>query len=128
VPADADFSHLILADLDAFFIFVGIQDRLHLQSTLGRRCANQIHHCFVVQQGLSLPGQAEEGEPSVFDLVPLAPDLLIQPTVLYTARFVQRLTGHYDNYEKASWRTSLRSSSTRPCNQLSANEGPLFSS
>ena len=69
---EAELVDIFLRYLDAGFILAGIQDRFDFESAACSGAADEIDHGFEVDQRFTLPVQANEGEQSVLDLVPLA--------------------------------------------------------
>jgi hypothetical protein len=53
------------------FVFTRVEQRLHLESAVRARAADQRDHGLVIHQGLAAPVDADEGKEPVFDLVPL---------------------------------------------------------
>src|SRR5919108_5848491 len=72
VRLQSDGLHLLVGYRHAFLIFSRIQPHLYLESGLGSRTANQVHHRLVTLQGLALPVQTDIGEHPMLDLVPFA--------------------------------------------------------
>lgn len=61
-----------VGDFCAGLVVPGIQYGFNLQSAAGPGGANEIDDGLVIDQGLALPVQADEGEQPVLDLIPLA--------------------------------------------------------
>ena len=69
---EIDLRHLLIADLDAGRIAVGVQFGMHGQTGAGAGSADQLHHRLVSEQWLPAPVVADAGKQAVLDLVPLA--------------------------------------------------------
>ena len=69
---EIDLRHLLIADLDAGRIAVGVQFGMHGQTGAGTSGADQLHHRLVSEQWLPAPVVADAGKQAVLDLVPLA--------------------------------------------------------
>ena len=72
ITADVQLFHLLLGDLDAALVSVGVQRALHAQAGAGRGSGDQVHDDFMADQRLAPPVLGDEGEEAVLDLVPLA--------------------------------------------------------
>ena len=72
VSPELEFSHLLVGNLEAGWIGIGVEFALHRQAR--RRCggSNEVDDDFMTDQRLASPILADEGKQSVFDLVPLA--------------------------------------------------------
>jgi hypothetical protein len=62
VSFEAELTDVFLGHLDSGLILIRIQDSLDFQSATGAGTANEVHHGFIVDQRLTLPVQADEGE------------------------------------------------------------------
>src|SRR5260370_2780541 len=72
IAVEVDLSHLVVGDFDPWRVGPVINLRMNLQSFSGGCCCDQADDHFQAGQGLPSPVLADEGEQSMFDLVPLA--------------------------------------------------------
>src|SRR5215467_484276 len=91
VTSDAEAFHLGLADLDALTIMAGIERTCDLETSLGRRRADQFDHSQAVSERPAAPVLRDVTEQPVFDLVPLGCARWIVVDMDYEAALVGEL-------------------------------------
>ncbi len=85
VSPESEFRHLLVGNLDARWVRVGIQLAFHRQTRLRSSASDQIDYDLVADQRFAPPILADEGKQAVLDLVPLArprremADIQLQP-------------------------------------------------
>ena len=72
VGAQFDLCEVLVADLDAGRVGVGVQLRMDFQAVRGRGRGDQADDDLEAHQGLAAPVLGNETEEAVLDLVPLA--------------------------------------------------------
>ena len=67
-----EFSHLLIGHLEPRLVHIGVDFALHRQPRLCGGCSDQVDDDLMTDQRLAAPVLSDEGEETVFDLVPFA--------------------------------------------------------